>query len=53
MNGLQGSEESSEYTSSDDEEDEHGQVMLKPAFVPKTEREVRTHLAGWLAKRCL
>lgn len=37
---LQGSEDSSEYTTDDDSEDERGPVMLKPAFVPKAEREV-------------
>lgn len=35
----EGSEDSSEYMTGDDSEDERGPVMLKPAFVPKTERE--------------
>ncbi|KAL4450606.1 hypothetical protein ABPG77_000962 [Micractinium sp. CCAP 211/92] len=33
------SEESSEYTTDEGSDDERGPVMLKPAFVPKTERE--------------
>lgn len=37
---LQSSEESSEYTTDEGSDDERGPVMLKPAFVPKTEREV-------------
>ncbi|KAL4433599.1 hypothetical protein ABPG75_000040 [Micractinium tetrahymenae] len=35
----EGSEDSSEYTTDEDSEDERGPVMLKPAFVPRTERE--------------
>lgn len=35
----EGSEDSSEYTTDDDSESDHGHVLLKPAFVPKVERE--------------
>ena len=38
---LQASEDSSEYTTDDESEEDSSRVMLKPAFVPKMEREVR------------
>lgn len=47
---LQGSEDSSEYTTDDDSESDHGHVLLKPAFVPKVEREVRTQC--WVCCPC-
>lgn len=49
---VQGSEESSEYTTDDDEDSDHDEhLLLKPAFVPRTEREVSpspcVHNAAW------
>jgi hypothetical protein len=48
----QGSEESDEYTTDESEEEDAGPVLLKPAFVPKTDREVGGGAAEGLPSIC-